>query len=165
MNTATTARLSLWHIDFGDLYARHLCRHSQLGINITHLAALFGVWFGVYGFVFWLTQAAWVPITLAALYLAAIALHAPLRIIVASALFLSLFLAAVLLTPPLPFWLYLLLIPVCYKIQSASHKVWNIEHDMTEFNRRYPKGPELFVILLIYEVPIVLNCLLTGGQR
>ena len=35
-------------VDFAELYARHLCRHSQFGINVIHLAALFGVWFGVF---------------------------------------------------------------------------------------------------------------------
>ena len=48
MSTQTTQPLSLLHVDFDDLYARHLGRHSQFGINVGHLVALYGLWFGVY---------------------------------------------------------------------------------------------------------------------
>jgi hypothetical protein len=40
--------MSLWHVEFQELYARHLCRHSQFAINVAHLAALFATWFAVY---------------------------------------------------------------------------------------------------------------------
>jgi len=156
--------MSLWHIDFRELYARHLCRHGQLGINVVHLGALFAVWFGVYGFLHWLTQAAWVPVALAGAYLAVIALGAPPRVVAATAAFLTLFLAAVLTLTGWPFWVYLLLVPVFYKVQSWSHRVWTVEEDMTDFNRKYAKGAVLFVILLFYEVPIVLNYLLFAGK-
>ena len=53
MSTLTARPMSLPIVEFDELYARHLCRHSQFGINVTHLAALFGVWFGVYGLVYW----------------------------------------------------------------------------------------------------------------
>ena len=46
-----------------------------------------------------------------------------------------------------------------HKPQAWSHKVWAVERDMTEFNKRYPKGPVLFVVLLVYEVPLLLNYL------
>src|SRR5262249_6842026 len=48
MSMATTRPMSLIRFDFNALYARHLCRHSQFGINVVHLAALYGLWFGVY---------------------------------------------------------------------------------------------------------------------
>jgi hypothetical protein len=83
----------------------------------------------------------------------------PVRVALATAAFLAVFLAAVLYLPPLPLWAYLILVPVCYKLQSWSHKVFNVEKDMTEFNRKYTKGGVLFVVLLVYEVPIVLNYL------
>jgi hypothetical protein len=35
---------------------------------------------------------------------------------------------------------------------------------MTEFNRKYSKGSVLFIILLFYEVPIVLNYLVFGRK-
>jgi hypothetical protein len=159
MSTATSRPLTLFRVDFRDLYERHLCRHSQFGINVAHLAALFGVWYGVYAFLFWLTRAEWVPVALAAAYLTLVALNAPLRIVAATALFLAAFVAAVLYLPALPWWADLVTVPVFYKLQAWSHKVWTVERDMTEFNKRYPKGPVLFVVLLVYEVPLLLNYL------
>src|SRR5262245_2106559 len=118
MSTETLRPLSLRSIDFPDLYARHLCRHSQFGINVAHLAALFGTWFGVYGVVYWLTANPWVPGGLAAAYLAVVAVNVPVRVAVAVAVFLALFLAALLFTPLLPVWAYALMVPVFYKLQS-----------------------------------------------
>ncbi len=164
MSTLTSRPMSLLRSDFMDLYARHLCRHSQFAINITHLAALFGVWFGVYGFLYALVGLPWLPVALACAYLVLVALNAPLRVIAATAVFLAVFVAAVLLLPTLPFWAYLVMIPVCYEIQSLSHKVWTRAADMTEFNKRYPKGPVLFVVLLICEVPLVLTYLVFGRK-
>jgi hypothetical protein len=156
--------MSLLRVDFLDLYARHLCRHSQFGINVSHLLALFGVWFGVYGALYALVPIIWLPITLASAYLVLVALNAPLRVVAAAALFLALFVWTVLWVPVLPIWVYLLMIPVCYEIQSLSHKVWTASADMTEFNQRFPKGPVLFVVLLICEVPLVLDYLLFGWK-
>jgi hypothetical protein len=146
-------------VEFPELYARHLCRHSQFGINVAHLVALFGVWFGVYGTLFWLFKTPWVPIGMAVAYLGVVAANTPLRVGVAVALFLALLVAAVVLLPELPIWAYLVMIPVFYELQSLSHKVFNVERDMTEFNRKYTKGRVLFVVLLFYEVPIILNYL------
>jgi hypothetical protein len=170
MSTVTTTPrpLSLLSIDFPDLYARHLCRHSQFGINVAHLVALFGTWYAVYAIVYELCKVEWVPIALAIAYLAVLATNVPVRVVVACAGFLALFVAAVLWGVPaadLPIWVYVLMVPVFYKLQSWSHKVWHVEKDMTEFNKRFPKGFTLFVILLIYEVPIVLNFLLWGSKN
>jgi hypothetical protein len=164
MTTVTPRPMSLVRVDFADLYARHLCRHSQLGINVAHLAALFGVWFGVYGFIHALVRADWLPVGLAAAYLALVAVNAPLRVSMATGVFLALFVAAVLGLPELPLWVYALLVPVCYKLQSWSHKLFTAVADMTEFNKRYPKGFVLFVVLLVYEVPMLLNYLLFEGR-
>jgi hypothetical protein len=152
--------MSLLRVDFADLYARHLCRHSQLGINIVHLVSLFGLWFGVYATAYRLAGEWWVPVALAVGYLALVALNAPARVCLATAIFLANFLAAVLWLPELPIWVYLLMIPVFYKVQSWSHRVWTMSNDMAEFNKRFPKGFVLFVVLLINEVPICLNYLL-----
>ena len=48
MSMQATRPLSLLHVDFNDLYARHLGRHSQFGINVGHLASLYGLWYGAY---------------------------------------------------------------------------------------------------------------------
>jgi hypothetical protein len=163
--TITSQPMSLLRVDFADLYARHLCRHSQFGINVNHLAALFGVWFGVYATIYRLSGEWWPPVALAVAYWGLVALNAPVRVCVATALFLAVFLAAVLWLPELPIWVYLLMIPVFYKIQSWGHKVWTAATDMTEFNKRFPKGFVLFVVLLINEVPICLNYLLFDRSR
>ncbi|MCI0683559.1 MAG: hypothetical protein L0Y71_15755 [Gemmataceae bacterium] len=152
--------MQLWIVEFHELYARHLCRHSQLGINVIHLAALFAVWYAVYGLLFWLTGIEWTLAVPALAYLAVLAPNLPLRVLAATAVYLGLILAAVLLLPQPPFWVYLIMIPVFYKVQSWSHKFYTVETDMTEFNAKYTKGSVLFVVLLWYEVPIVLNHLL-----
>jgi hypothetical protein len=158
--------MSLVHVEFPELYQRHLCRHSQLGINLVHLVALFGVWFGVYGAVYWLLRIEWVPIALGSAYLAVLLLLGiPLRIWATTVVFVGLLVAAVLGLPLLPIWAYLIVIPVFYEIQSLSHKVWTIAHDMTEFNKKYTKGFVLFVILLFCEVPLLLNYLVFDRKR
>jgi hypothetical protein len=173
MSTLTSRPMSLVSIEFPELYERHLCRHSQFGINLVHLLALFGVWFGVYGFVYWLAQnaglpassAQWVPIALAGTYLAVLLPNLPLRVWAATVVFMGLFLAALFWLPELPFWAYLVMVPVFYKIQAWSHKVWTVERDMTEFNKKYTKGSVLFVVLLFSEVPLLLNYLVFDWKR
>jgi hypothetical protein len=159
MSTIAPSQAGLLHVDFTELYARHLCRHSQFGINVVHLAALFATWYAVYAALYWLTGAAWLPVLLAAAYLAVVALNAPARVCVATGLFLALFLGAVFWLPELPIWVYVVMVPLAYKAQAWSHKVFTAEADMSEFDKKYPKGPALFVLLLIYEIPLVLNYL------
>jgi hypothetical protein len=156
--------MNLWFVEFNELYARHLCRHSQCGINVIHLVALFFVWYAVYGLLFWLTGVEWALAIPALIYLAVVAANVPLRVFAATVLFLALIAAAVLIPPQPPFWVYLILIPIFYKVQSWSHRFYSMEFDMTEFNRKYTKGYVLFIVLLIYEVPIVLNYLLMEGN-
>lgn len=151
--------MRLLRVEFNELCARHLCRHSQTGINVLHLIALFGIWYAVYGLLGGLVGIAWVPAVPALAYLAVVAPNLPIRVLTATALFLTLLVAAALWLPA-PWWAELLLIPACYKLQAWSHKYYNVESDMTTFNQKYPKGALLFVVLLLYEVPIVLNVLL-----
>jgi hypothetical protein len=160
--------MSLVSVEFDELYARHLCRHSQLGINVAHLGALFGIWYAVYAAAYALSGTPWVPVALAGAYFLVLLPSTPLRVLAAVALFLGVLVAAVVSVPPLPawaFWAYLLAVPLCYKLQAYSHKVWDVERDMTEFNRKYTKGFVLFVVLLFYEVPIVLNYLVYDRKR
>jgi hypothetical protein len=164
-STLNAPPMTLMRVDFAELYARHLCRHSQFGINVVHLIALFGVWFGVYAAIYWLTAAWWLPVAMATAYLGLVAVNAPARVCVATAVFLTVFLAAVFLLPELPLWVYLLMIPVCYEVQSLSHKVFTAATDMTEFDKKYPKGFVRFVVLLINEVPMLLNYLVFDRQR
>jgi hypothetical protein len=168
MSTLTSRPMSLVWIEFDELFARHLCRHSQFGINVAHLAALFGVWYAVYAAAYALTGTPWVPAALAVSYFAVLAPFTPVRVLAVLALFLGMLVASVVFVPALPawaFWVYLLPIPLFYKLQAWSHKVWNVERDMTEFDKKYTKGSVLFVVLLFYEVPIVLNYLVYGRKQ
>jgi hypothetical protein len=169
MSAGTTQPLSLLHVEFDALYTRHLGRHSQLGINVAHLIALYGLWFCIYAAVDQAARlmglpASWlVVVVMAAAYLVMVSLSAPARVSLATAVFLALFVASVLGLPALPGWsivVFLALVPVFYKLQSWSHLVWTAAADMSEFNRRFPPGRDLNLILLTYEVPICLNYLL-----
>jgi hypothetical protein len=156
--------MNLFRVEFDELYVRHLCRHSQAGINVIHLIALAGVWYAIYGLAYWLIDIPWVLAIPALAYLAALAINVPVRVLIASALFLGCIMGSVILLPAPPSWALLIAIPVLYKIQSWSHRFYTVETDMTEFNKKYTKGRFLFVVLLIYEVPIVLNYLLFEGS-
>jgi hypothetical protein len=168
MSVGTTRPLSLLHVDFDALFTRHLGRHSQIGINVGHLVALYGLWFGVYAAVGQgarlLGLPAWpVVVTMAVAYLSTVSVNAPVRVILATAVFLALFVASVLALPALPAWsipAFLVLAPACYKLQSWNHRVWTAAADMSEFNKQFPPGRDLNLILLVYEVPICLNYLL-----
>jgi hypothetical protein len=157
--TLTSRPMRLLRVDFADLYARHLCRHSQYGINVIHLAALFGIWFGVYSIVYRLTGTWWPPVLLAAAYWMLVAVNAPARVRLTLAMFLAIFVGTVLCLPEAPHWAYVGLLPIFYLVQSWSHKIYTLETDMTEFNKKYRKGFVLFIVLLINEVPLLLNFL------
>jgi len=173
MSAGTTQPLSLLHVDFDALYTRHLGRHSQVGINIAHLIALYALWFCVYAAVAQGARllglpASWpVVVVMAVAYLATVSINAPPHVTLVTAVFLALFVASVLALPALPVWSiagFLALVPVFYKLQSWSHRVWTAAADMSEFNKQFPPGRDLNIILLIYEVPICLNYLVFRRQ-
>ncbi len=158
MPSLTNRPMRLLSVEFDELCARHLCRHSQVGVNVVHLIALFALWYAIYGLLFWLTGIEWVLAIPALAYVAVVAPNLPVRVFAVTVSFLGLIVATALLLPA-PWWGYLVIIPASYKLQAWSHKIYTIERDMTEFNKKYTKGSVLFVVLLIYEVPIVLNVL------
>jgi len=119
----------------------------------------------VYGAVYWLVRSGGVLVGLATGYLLAMAPSLSIRVLLASAAFMAGLVALVLWVPPLPLWAYLLMVPVWYKFQSWSHKLFTVARDMTEFDRKYRKGFVLFVVLLIYEIPLVLNYLLFDRKK
>jgi hypothetical protein len=173
MSTQTARPLSLQHVDFDNLYARHLGRHSQFGINLGHLTALFGLWFGVYAALYQAILLSSLPAgylvigALALSYLVMVAVNAPYQVVLATAGFLTVFVASIVALPRLPSWsilAFIAIIPVFYKVQSSNHKIWTIAADMTEFNKQFPPGLALTLILLIYEVPLCLNYLVFRRQ-
>jgi hypothetical protein len=144
--------------NFHELYQRHLCRHSQYGLNVNHLVAVAGTYLGLLGIIYWL-GGWWALVAVTVPYLAVLALNVPARVfavlLVAVAALLGLF--AVL--PDVPVWVYPIVIVVCHQVQQWGHKVYTVERDMTAFNQKYKKGPALFVLLALYELPILLNYL------
>jgi hypothetical protein len=162
--------MNVFKVDFQELYERHLCRHSQPGINIAHLGSVAITYFGVFllishflawpgspAWLWWLLPAALVP------YFAILSRNLPWRLLVVTVIGFALLLLAVYSAPVLPTWLVLPLaaglIVLGHRSQTWSHRVWTNELDMTEFSKKYPKGPKLFLLLSIYELPILLNYL------
>jgi hypothetical protein len=141
------------------LYERHLCRHSQYGLNVVHLATVVGCYLGLFALAYWLVPSPWFVLAIPLPYFAVLAFNVPLRVLLASVVFVAAFLAMFFELPPLPLWLAIALIPVCHVLQNWSHRVWTRERDMTAFRQKYPKGPVLFVLLLFYELPLLLNYL------
>jgi hypothetical protein len=155
--------------DFKELYQRHLCRHSQFGINVGHLACVIGTYLALYGMLLWACRAVvppplapWGVAVVLVPYLAVLAANLPPRLFLATVVFLGLFLAAFLALPEVPVWVCPLAVVVFYKLQAWSHKIYPKETDMTYFNKKYPKGAALFVLLTVYELPILLNYLIFG---
>jgi hypothetical protein len=154
--------LRIWRVEFQDLYERHLCRHSQFGNNVVHLACLIGMYFGLYGIVCAFVPSTWgmgIVLGIAIAYLILLATNVPLGVLTVTTAFLACFFAGFFALPKLDWWWYVIAVVVCYKLQSWSHKVFTKETDMTEFEQRYKKGPALFVVLSVYELPILLNYL------
>jgi hypothetical protein len=156
--------MNVLSVDFRELYQRHLCRHSQFGINVVHLLSLVGTYLALCGIVYALVNSKWVLLGIAVPYLAVLAFNLPVRVLVANVAFLALFFATFFALPGLSVWVYLPAIVVFYLVQLYSHKVFTRETDMTEFNQKYKKGLALFVLLTVYELPILLNYLLFGQK-
>src|SRR5215831_10163420 len=132
----------IWSVNFQELYERHLCRHSQFGNNIVHLACLVGMYLALYGIVYDLMPSSWstwVVLAIAIPYVVLLAANVPVGVLVVNLAFLAIFFAAFFALPKLDWWWYLIAVVVFYKLQSWSHKLFTKEKDMTEFDNRYRK--------------------------
>ncbi len=164
MNQLSERPMSLVSVEFEELYQRHLCRHSQFGINVIHFVALLGIWYSFYGIIYWFIPSSWVMVILGASFLMLVAPNLPILVLVMTVLFVT-GVCAFAYYAFLPWgWLYLIVLFLSYKIQVWSHKLYKIENDMTKFNQKYSPGKLLFFVLLLYEVPIVLKYLVFGKQ-
>ena len=151
--------MSLFKVNFGELYERHLCRHSQLGINLIHIAAVLSIYLCLYALVYRLVGVVWPLVGIATAHLSILARNLPVKVLTATAVFLAIVIALVVYLPSLTAWAYVLAIYPLYKVQAWSHRIYTLERDMTEFNQKYQKGFGLFVLLSMYEVPILLHYL------
>lgn len=152
--------MNMFKINFGELYERHLCRHSQFGINVVHIAMVFGIYFALAGILSTIVGSDWWLLCFIVPHVILVAFNVPLRVFVGCFLLMAFFFASFVFIPKIPFWIDILAIPVLYKIQSCSHLIYNASCDMTAYNTKYRKGFVLFVLLSLYEIPILLNYLL-----
>ena len=151
--------MNIFRVNFEELYQRHLCRHSQFGLNVLHLVTMVGSYLAVYGILYGFIQSQWPLVAIAGIYLAVIAWNIPGRVFLINLVFIGLFVALFFSLPAAPLWAYAIIILVLYKIQALSHKIYPKASDMSDFSEKYKKGPLLFVLLSIYELPILLNYL------
>jgi hypothetical protein len=147
------------HIDFQELYRRHLCRHSQFGINVLHLIGVAGIYVALYAIAFALPGSVWIIGIGLGTYFGLLAFNIPLRLLLANICFIALLLALYLALPQMSVWVYVITIFVWHRFQIWNHKIYGKHHDMDEFEGKYQKGPQLFALLSIYELPILLNYL------
>lgn len=157
--------MKLFRVDFQELYRRHLCRHSQFGLNVWHLIAVVGVYVALNGIAFALPGAPWIVGSVLLGYFAILAGNIPFRLLLVNFTIIGLLLLACLTLPQLlglpslPVWVHLVLLVVWHRCQIWQHRIYHKSHDMSEFADKYRKGPALFVVLAIYELPILLNYL------
>ena len=85
--------MNLLRVNFQELYERHLCRHSQYGINVIHLATVIGTYLALFGIAAWLFESWWVVPAIALPYLAVLAFNIPFRVLAVTLVFLGLFFA------------------------------------------------------------------------
>ena len=164
MEQPSDISINLLSIEFEELYQRHLCRHSQIGINVIHLITLLGIWYSAYGIIYWMIPSPWIMVALGIFFFILVVSSLPILVLTATMLF---FIGVCLLVyyASLPWiWSYLVILFTSHKIQQWSHKIYKLENDMTKFNQKYPPSNLLFFVLLLYEVPIVLNYLIFRHQ-
>jgi hypothetical protein len=164
METLGGPPMNLFRVNFPELYARHLCRHSEYGINAIHLATVVVSYFAIFGVLAKVVYPEWYLFLVPVPYFAIVGLNLPPRVLAASVAFaavcLAFFIATFVAVPWLPIWLYVILLVLAHQVQNWSHRIYRVERDMSEFNEKYKKGPALFVLLSLYELPILLNYLL-----
>lgn len=170
----TQQKISLFRIDFSEIYRRHLYRHCQFGLNVQHLIAVYGIYYSVYSLVGILIRhllpqldVAAQAVTLAVLsipYLGVLTANIPVTSLTATVASIALLIAVSIQQTSIPFWVHIALIVTWHRFQLWSHKRYTLYRDMSEFESRYRKGTHLFVLLAIYELPILLHYFLAGRR-
>jgi hypothetical protein len=152
--------MNVLRVNFQELYERHLCRHSQFGINVQHLVSVAGIYLSLLGIIYFLLPFEWLLVSLAVPYLGILALNIPTRVFAAVTVIIALLFAAQFTLPEVPWWIFLIAIVVLHRLQVWSHKIYTAERDMTEFDSKYKKGLALVVVLSFYELPLLLHYLI-----
>src|SRR5262249_52686552 len=146
-------------VNFRELCRRHLGRHSQLGLNVWHLIAVIGVYLALYGIAFALPGGPWIVGSLLTAYFVVLAFNIPPAVLLLDLLVVGGLLAAFLVLPPVPVWVHGLMLLFWHRFQVWQHRIYDHSHDMEEFAAKYRKGFALFIVLAIYELPILLDFL------
>lgn len=146
-------------INFHELYRRHLCRHSQFGLNALHLVAVAGIYVSLYRIVLAIPGSQWILLLGLLVYLAVLFAKVPFRVWLVSTTAVIVLLASAIAAPELPIWFYLGVIVFLHWFQNWSHRFYTKTFDMSEFKERYPKGFSLFFTLSLFELPILVNYL------
>jgi hypothetical protein len=149
--------MNLFKVDFQELYERHLCRHSQFGNNVIHLASVVVSYLALFSLASRVIDSPWGLLALPVPYFVLLAFNVPMRLLLVCLGFVAFFFAFFYALPPLPIWLALVLMVVSHKVQVWSHLLYPDERDMSAYAQKYRKGPALFVLLSLYELPILLN--------
>jgi hypothetical protein len=157
--------MNILKVNFQEIYDRHLCRHSQFGINLIHLAAVGVTYLALFAIAARFPISPWILLAIPAAYAVALAFNVPFHVLAACVVFMALFFGVFLTMPPVPIWLSIVLIIASHQVQNLSHRIYRVERDMTEFNQKYKKGPVLFVLLSLYELPILLNYLVFDRKQ
>ncbi len=167
--------LNILRISFDELYRRHLCRHGQFGINILHLISVCGVYISVCSIVTILIRSAEpaMPQTMQYLsicilsfpYFAVLLVNIPVLTFVGTAAAACLIATAAFHDTLGPLWFHLVMILLWHRLQLWSHHLYPLRKDMSEFDGKYRKGLRLFVLLSVYELPILLHYFLCGRRE
>ena len=161
--------MNLFKIDFQELYERHLCRHGHFGINVLHIVVVFAIYIAIFGLVGWIVRQ-FAPenehiilLVMTLPWFALVLINVPLRVSISTAVTVVALLGAYAALPKsIPVWIWPIVIFAMHHFQQYSHKIYPMRRDMTRFADKYRKGLMLFVLLLFYELPILLNYLLFG---
>lgn len=148
-----------FQVDFGELYRRHLCRHSQLGINVLHLMAVAAIYLALLGIASALPAAPWIVAALLLIYCLTLAGNIPARLLVINVLTMAAIVLVFLALPKTSVWVYVGLIILAHRFQVWNHRIYDKSADMSAFATKYKKGPQLALLLALYELPILLNYL------
>jgi len=150
--------------DFQELYRRHLCRHSEFGINVLHLVAVAGVYLALFGIAYALPGASWIVSGVLFTYFLVLAANIPFRLLVVNTVALGALLTLFLMLPEIQVWIHLVLLVVWHRFQVWQHKIYHRHSDMSQFEQKYRKGLALSVLLAVYELPILLNFLVLDAK-
>src|SRR5262245_23722654 len=90
LNAGRCYAMNMLQVNFQELYERHLCRHSQFGINVNHLVSVGGTYIALFGVVYWIFGTEWALAMLAMPYLAVLAFNIPASVFAATVVALAL---------------------------------------------------------------------------